>query len=223
MRWRTPLHRRRVLAGTASILLLTACARPTISAIDPSTPAAPSEDSTEDSIEPAPTSTEAVMGTLPAIEPVLDERFAVAFGDPRQIDDTYTCAGANVSPALSWTEIPEGTVEIAVMMESERPIRGRARELVQWAMVGIDPTVTEIVEGGLPAGATAVIPYGATCNAELRDAYIFTVYFLSTPSPPTPDPRDPYTLENTLLAQSLETRTTIGYRNIDGRPATGFP
>ncbi len=222
MRWRTPLLRRRVLAGTASFLLLAACARPTIEASEPASPEAPTAESTEPPIETVPASTEVVMGTLPPIEPILDERFEVAFGDPRQIDDDHTCAGANVSPALHWTEIPAGTVEIAVTMESERPMRGPARELVQWVMVGIDPSVTALSEGTVPTGATVVIPYAATCAIEFREAYIFTAYFLSSPVPPGLDPHDPFTLKNTLRAQSLEVRTTVGYRNIDARSATGF-
>lgn len=170
-----------------------------------------------------PATTNAPTPRPSPVDPVLDERFEVAFGDPRQIADAHTCAGADVSPALHWTEIPEGTVEIAVTMEGERPMRGPARELVQWIVVGIDPSVTDVAEGAVLDGSTVLIPYSGTCGTLSREGYIFTVYFLSTPSPPTPDPRDPYTLENTLLAQSLETRTTIGYRNIDGRPATGFP
>ena len=36
--------------------------------------------------------------------------------DGSPIDARYTCKGANVAPALSWTEAPEGTQEIAVTM-----------------------------------------------------------------------------------------------------------
>jgi phosphatidylethanolamine-binding protein (PEBP) family uncharacterized protein len=225
MRWRATLRRRRVLVGTASILLLSACARPTIDASEPAAFEAPIDapaESTEPPIETAPTSTEVVMGTLPPIEPILDERFEVAFGDPRQIADEHTCAGANVSPALRWTEIPAGTVEIAVMMQGEPPMRGPAREHVQWAVVGIDPAVTDVAEGTVPAGATAVLPYAATCATQTREAYIFTLVFLSTPVPAGQDPRDPYSLKQFLREHSIETRATVGYRNIDGRPATGF-
>ncbi|MCX6521888.1 MAG: hypothetical protein NTZ21_14620 [Actinobacteria bacterium] len=222
MRWRATLRRRRVLAGTASILLLAACARPTIDASEPGSSEAPTAESTESSMATVPAATEMPMGTLPPIEPILDERFEVAFGDPRQIADDHTCAGANVSPALRWTEIPAGTVEIAVMMQGEPPLRGPARENVQWAVVGIAPTVTDVAQGSVPAGATAVIPYSATCAAETREAYIFTLVFLSTPVPAGQDPRDPYSLKQFLREHSIESRTTVGYRNIDGRPATGF-
>ena len=85
------------------------------------------------------------------------------------------------------------------------------------------PSITDVAEGTVPVGTTALIPYSGTCGTQSREGYIFTVYFLSTPVPAGQDPRDPFTLKNTLRAQSLEVRTTIGYRNIDGRPATGFP
>ena len=222
MRWRATLRRRRVLVGTASILLLAACARPTIDASEPAAFEAPTSESPASSIEAAPTSTAVAMGTLPPIEPILDERFEVAFGDPRQIADVHTCAGANVSPALSWTEIPAGTVEIAVMMQGEPPMRGPAREQVPWAVVGIAPTVTDMAAGTVPVGATSVLPYAATCAAQTREAYIFTLVFLSTPVPAGQDPRDPYSLKQFLREHSIESRATVGYRNIDARPATGF-
>lgn len=216
-----------MFASTASILLLAACARPTIGTIDPSSPVALSEEpagstepTTEPSVETVPATTNAPTARPSPVDPVLDERFEVAFGDPRQIADAHTCAGANVSPALRWTEIPAGTVEIAVTMESERPMRGPARELVQWVMVGIDPNVTDIAEGTVLDGSTVLIPYSGTCGTLSREGYIFTVYFMSSPVPPGQNARDPFTLKNTLRAQSLEVRTTIGYRNIYLRPAS---
>jgi len=64
------------------------------------------------------------------------------------IDARFTCVGANVSPPMSWSAAPAGTVEIAITMSDDQ-----APSFVHWAIAGIDPGATSIAEGAVPAGA----------------------------------------------------------------------
>jgi phosphatidylethanolamine-binding protein (PEBP) family uncharacterized protein len=150
-----------------------------------------------------PPTTAAPFGTL-----------TVDFGNRNQIDDRFTCAGANVSPSLSWSVVPEGTVETVVWMEGARPMRGPARERIQWAVTGIDPTITSLPENTVPAGSTVVVPYGATCSSNATDAYHFTVYFLAAPVDPASF-GDPYLLSSELRRLALDGFSASGYRNLD--------
>src|ERR1700760_4056103 len=55
------------------------------------------------------------------------------------------CVGKNVSPALSWSGVPEGTKSLALMMfdPEGRPPGG----VSHWVAYGIPPTVTGFAEG----------------------------------------------------------------------------
>lgn len=63
------------------------------------------------------------------------------------IDARYTCIGADVSPPISWSAAPAGTVEIAITMSDDQ-----APGFVHWAIAGIDPSATTIPEGGVLPG-----------------------------------------------------------------------
>lgn len=95
------------------------------------------------------------------------------------IDPRYTCKGADVAPALSWTPAPEGTQEIAITMIDQDI------NFDHWAMSGIAPDVTSLAENTTPDGAVAALngsgkagylgpcpPVGAT------HTYRITVHYL---------------------------------------------
>lgn len=70
------------------------------------------------------------------------------FDSDTVIQDQYTCNGANVSPAIRWFNLPEGTVEVAIQvtdLESD--------SYVHWVIAGLDPASGGIGEGEVPIGA----------------------------------------------------------------------
>ncbi len=144
------------------------------------------------------------------------DELTVGFGNRNQIDDRYTCAGANVSPFMAWDDVPDGTVETVVMMAGDAPMRGPAREHVQWAVAGIDPSVRSIAEGSIPDGSHVVIPYSAVCYPNGMSAYHFTVTFLREHVEP-PSPSDIYSYIGSLRTATITTIRTSGYRNLDPR------
>jgi hypothetical protein len=77
--------------------------------------------------------------------------------------------GMGVSPALSWTNAPQGTVEFVLVMNDPEPVRPAlsvSGDILHWMVVKIPATTTSLPEGAgaaqsttLPAGARQVQPY----------------------------------------------------------------
>ncbi|MDP9021669.1 MAG: YbhB/YbcL family Raf kinase inhibitor-like protein [Actinomycetota bacterium] len=73
------------------------------------------------------------------------------FDDGEIITAQYTCDGRDVSPPLTWEDVPDGTAELVVTVEDpDAP----DETFVHWMVAGIEPTSPGILEGGLPEGAT---------------------------------------------------------------------
>ena len=101
--------------------------------------------------------------------------------DGAAIDPRYTCKGANVSPALSWSAAPAGTQEIAVTMIDEDA------NFDHWTLAGIKPDVTSLAENTAPDGAVAALNgsgkagYTGPCPPSGTHTYRITVYYLDHP------------------------------------------
>ena len=102
------------------------------------------------------------------------------FTDGSPIDVRHTCEGADLSPALSWSAAPEGTVEIALtLVDIDTP------GFAHWAIAGIDPLSTALGEGAVPEFAITSINgagrpgYTGPCppSGETH-RYRYTVHFL---------------------------------------------
>jgi phosphatidylethanolamine-binding protein (PEBP) family uncharacterized protein len=76
-----------------------------------------------------------------------------AFGEGTAIAPRYTCDGADVSPPLRWSTPPSGTVELALFISDFEGTAPGGGELISWAVAGLQPTLTGIGAGRLPAGA----------------------------------------------------------------------
>ena len=70
---------------------------------------------------------------------------AVAEGQP--IDVRFTCDGENVSPALAWKGVPDGTVELALVVEDPDAPGGM---FTHWLAYGIAPSTTRLSAGARP-------------------------------------------------------------------------
>ena len=101
--------------------------------------------------------------------------------------------GQGVSPALTWSNAPMGTVEFVLLMNDPEPVRPALSvtgDILHWLMVKIPASATSLAEGAgaadsttLPAGARQVQPYrgpGAPA-AGPRHHYTFTLYALNAP------------------------------------------
>jgi Raf kinase inhibitor-like YbhB/YbcL family protein len=96
------------------------------------------------------------------------------------IDARFTCDGGDVSPLISWTAPPAGTVELALVMIDE------SADFVHWAVAGIPPTAGQKPEGTPFAGGFegtndfGNVGYQGPCPpAGAAHTYRFSLYALS--------------------------------------------
>jgi Raf kinase inhibitor-like YbhB/YbcL family protein len=110
-----------------------------------------------DPVLPLPATTTTVAPTLPAGESAFVTlatttlpatlQLVASWPNGGDIPVRYTCDDLDVAPALSWTDVPAGTVELAVTMTDLTA--GPAH----WIMFGLDPTRTGLAENEVPTGA----------------------------------------------------------------------
>ena len=76
-----------------------------------------------------------------------------AFGNGELIPSEHTCDGANTSPELAFSGVPEGTVSLAIIMDDpdipEEVKKMRGIEVFDhWVLFNISPNALGITEGG---------------------------------------------------------------------------
>ncbi|MFF4801572.1 YbhB/YbcL family Raf kinase inhibitor-like protein [Streptomyces sp. NPDC001351] len=103
-----------------------------------------------------------------------------AFVDGGTIPRRYTCDGADVSPPLDLSGVPETAAELVVLAEDPDAPHGT---FVHWLMWGIDPHDTHWATGQVPKGATQgrngfkKNAYGGPCPPKGKPHhYVFSVY-----------------------------------------------
>ncbi len=111
-----------------------------------------------------------------------------AFQNEGNIPQKYTCDGANVSPPLTWSSIPDGTKSIALIADDPDAPVGT---WVHWVLFNIPPDAR-----GLPENVPAVqtldsgavqgtndfkkLGYGGPCPPAGSHRYFFKIYALDT-------------------------------------------
>lgn len=104
-----------------------------------------------------------------------------AFGNKELIPSTFTCDGADVSPALNIGNVPPEARSLALIMDDPDAPGGM---WVHWVVWNIDPTTREIKENGVPPGAKQGVndfrktPYGGPCPPSGTHRYFFKLYAL---------------------------------------------
>jgi Raf kinase inhibitor-like YbhB/YbcL family protein len=67
-----------------------------------------------------------------------------AFENQAPIPQRYTCEGDDISPALAWSDVPDGTRSLALIVDDPDAPSGT---FVHWLAWGIDPASGGIEEG----------------------------------------------------------------------------
>lgn len=114
------------------------------------------------------------------------------FAQGEEIPKRFTCEGYNVSPPLNWSDVPEGTKSLALIVDDpDAPDPSNPRVTwVHWVLYNIPVKTTGIVEavrsGALPSGTQEGLNdwkrtgYGGPCPPIGRHRYFHKLYALDT-------------------------------------------
>lgn len=83
-----------------------------------------------------------------------------AFKAGHPIPKKYTGEGADVSPPLSWTGIPAGTKELALL--SDDPDAPTPKPWVHWVLYKLSPILEKLQEGDAGGGLAGKNDFGKT-------------------------------------------------------------
>ncbi len=137
-------------------------------------------------------------GAEPGILPVVDPKIppirltSTAFSDEQLIPIDYTCDGKNLSPPLSWTDVPPEARSLVLLCDDpDAPLRTWSH----WVVFNISPGLTGFKDGiadveslTLEGGHSARqgkndlgdIGYGGPCPPQGTHRYFFRIYALDT-------------------------------------------
>lgn len=118
-----------------------------------------------------------------------------AFADGEPIPVRYTCDGADVSPPLAWSGVPEGTRSVALIVDDPDAPDPAAPKMVfvHWVLYNLPPNCGGLDEDagakGLPAAAGQGLNdwkrtgYGGPCPPIGTHRYFHKVYALDRELP----------------------------------------
>lgn len=109
-----------------------------------------------------------------------------AFGEGQAIPQGFTCDGANASPPLRWSGLPDATREVALVVTDPDAPGGT---FTHWTIWHLDPKATAIPEQTPPADAVQgknsfnKNGWSGPCPPHGMGAhrYVFTLYALRAP------------------------------------------
>ena len=120
---------------------------------------------------------------------------STAFQHDGEIPPKYTCEGDDISPALSWAEVPAGAASLALVMDDPDAPDPKAPKMtwVHWVLYNIPVSATGLEEGisprDLPSGTLEGLNdwkrtgWGGPCPPKGRHRYFFKLYSLDIALP----------------------------------------
>lgn len=137
-----------------------------------------------------------------------------AFSHQSDIPTQYTCEGKDLSPPLSWTDLPAGTKSVALIIDDPDAPDPKAPKLtwVHWVLYNLPPKGT-LAEGtkSLPDGTLSgfndfkKMEYGGPCPPIGKHRYFHKLYALDSVLPDLKNPTKQKLLEamsGHILAQT---------------------
>ncbi|MDR1163330.1 MAG: YbhB/YbcL family Raf kinase inhibitor-like protein [Candidatus Accumulibacter sp.] len=121
-----------------------------------------------------------------------------AFVDGGKIPPKFTCEGANISPALSWEDVPPGAKSLVLIVDDPDAPDPAAPKMVwvHWLLYNLPadaPGLAQAVEA-LPTGTLEgvndwkITGYGGPCPPIGRHRYFHKLYALDTLLPDLKEP-----------------------------------
>lgn len=136
-----------------------------------------------------------------------------SFKNGTMIPSAYTCHGENISPHLSWQDVPTGTKTLALIVSDPDAPKG---VWDHWLLYNIPPQLNTLAaDANLPKEISVGLNswhnarYQGPCPPSGTHHYIFTLYALDTRLN-LPDNSDKAALLKTMQGHVLATATWIG-------------
>lgn len=144
---------------------------------------------------------------------------SAAFAHQGAIPAKFTCEGADVSPPLSWSDLPPATQSLALIVDDpDAPDPAAPKTTwVHWVLYNLPPTGNGLPEGGtvLPSGTLQGLNdwqrsgYGGPCPPIGRHRYFHKLYALDTLLPDLGRPTKA-TLEKAMKGHILGQAELVG-------------
>jgi Raf kinase inhibitor-like YbhB/YbcL family protein len=115
---------------------------------------------------------------------------STAFRNGEEIPTQHTCEGRDISPALEWASVPEGTESLALIVDDPDAPDPKAPRMVwvHWVLFNLPPDCQGLPEGirskALPEGTCEGLNdwkrtgWGGPCPPIGRHRYFFRLYAL---------------------------------------------
>jgi len=138
-----------------------------------------------------------------------------AFDHNKSIPEKYTCDGDNINPALSFSDIPDDTKSLVLIVDDPDAPVGL---WVHWIMWNISPDTTDIAENSVTKEAIEGTTsfgrpgYGGPCPPDGEHRYFFKIYALDTDLD-LPKDVDKNILEEKMVGHVLDKAELIGLYN----------
>ena len=107
-----------------------------------------------------------------------------AFANGQSIPAKYSCAGKNISPALTWTEPPAGTGSFALIVDDPDAPMGT---WVHWVLYNIPADMRSLPEGfsvqdpiAVGKNSSSHLGYDGPCPPSGTHRYYFKLYALDS-------------------------------------------
>jgi len=144
---------------------------------------------------------------------------SAAFAHQGAIPPRYTCDGADVSPPLAWSGVPQGARSLALIVDDPDAPDPAAPTMtwVHWLLYNIPAQAAGLGEAArsLPAGTLEGLNdwkrtgYGGPCPPVGRHRYFFKLYALDTLLPDLRRPRKA-ALEKAMQGHVIATAELVG-------------
>lgn len=142
-----------------------------------------------------------------------------AFSNNGDMPPRLTCDGRDISPALAWSGLPEGTRSLVLIVDDPDAPDPKAPKMtwVHWVLYNLPPTATGLAEGeaSLPPATLEGLNdwkrtgYGGPCPPVGRHRYFHKLYALDTVLPDLRQPTKAQ-LEKAMQGHVLAEARLIG-------------
>ena len=102
-----------------------------------------------------------------------------AFQNNSKIPSKYTCDGANINPSLSFSDVPQNTKSLVLIMDDPDAL---SKVWIHWVVYNINSKIQKIEENSVPQGGIEGMTdfgkpgYGGPCPPSGVHRYFFKLY-----------------------------------------------